>query len=240
MSATTRRTVRVLGSVIALLMVLTAAYSATAQASRHTGTTTHELSAGLTSVELVNDVGSVLVVPVAAGERPRAVVTATGGFREPGVDVVGSGESVTLAGSCPSSVWFRPCDVQWQLHLPADAAVSVRTSVGDVTVAGVGTTVHAETSVGVVTVDDVSAQTVTALSSVGDVVVDVDVPPSDLTATTSTGNVVVTVPDGGTTYRVRSGTSIGTVTNSLPVDAASPHRLEALTSIGDVTLRLGG
>ena len=239
MSPTARRTVRAVGSVLAVLMVLAAALSATAQLSRHSATTTHELSPGLTSVELVNDVGTVHVSTVGAGERPRAVANATGGFLEPRVDVGEAGGAASLDGHCPNNLWFGPCDVEWQLYLPADIAVSVTTSVGDITVDGVGTTVRAEASVGTVRLLDVTAETVEALSSVGEVVVELDVPPSSLTATTSTGDVHVTVPDGDTTYRVRSTTSLGSVTTTVPVDDASPHRLELLTSIGDVTVRPG-
>lgn len=236
MSPATRTTIRVLGSVLALVMVLSAALSAMTYAFRHSATTTHELSPELTAVELVNDVGTVRVHAVDAGEQPRAVARATGSFLDPSHEVTESGGTASLDGQCPSGLWVGPCDVEWQLYVPAGTAVSVITSVGDVLVTGTDATVRAEASVGTVTVRGVTADTVDATTSVGDVVVDLAAPPSVLTATTSTGSIDVTVPDGGTAYRVRSTTSLGSQTTTVPVDNDSPHRLELLTSVGDITV----
>lgn len=239
MTPTTRSTIRIVGAVVAALMVLTAALSAMGQASRHTETTTHDLSAGLTSLEVVNDVGSVWVTAVEAGERPRAVVRSTGGFFEPSVGLSETGDTATLTGDCPSNIWFGPCDVEWEVFVPADVALSLESSVGDITVAGPAATVSAGVSVGQVNVSGATAEVLDLRSSVGDIVVDLAAPPTTLTATTSTGDVRVTVPDGATAYRVRSTTSVGTVSTTVPVDDASDHRLELLTSVGDVHVTTG-
>ena len=239
MTPSTRSTVRVVGSVLALLLVLGAALSGVAQAARTSTTSTHALPADLTSVELSNAVGRVLVTAVDAGEEPRVVVTATGGFTDPTFEVEESGGAVSLAGRCPKGLLFGPCDVDWRVFVPADVDVSVETSVGDVVVTGAGRTVRAASDVGSVTVAGVRARTVDVQGSVGDVVVDVDVAPELLTARTSTGDVEVTVPEGSTAYQVRSSTSVGSVRTQVPVDDGSPHRLELLTSVGDVSVRTG-
>ena len=239
MTPSTRSTVRIVGSVLALLIVLSAALSAAAQAARTSTTSTHALPANLTSVELVNEIGRVLVTAVDAGEEPRVVLTATGGFSDPTFDVKESGGAVTLDGRCPTNQWFGPCDVNWQVFVPADVDVAVRTAVGDVVVTGAGRTVRAASDVGSVTVAGVRARTLDVQGSVGDVVVDVDVAPELLTARTSTGDVEVTLPVGSTAYQVRSSTSVGSVRTQVPVDDGSPHRLELLTSVGNVSVRTG-
>jgi len=239
MTPSTRSTVRVVGSVLALLLVLGAALSGVAQAARTSTTSTHALPADLTSVELSNAVGRVLVTAVDAGEEPRVVVTATGGFTDPTFEVEESGGAVSLAGRCPKGLLFGPCEVDWRVFVPADVDVSVETSVGDVVVTGAGRTVRAASDVGSVTVAGVRARTVDVQGSVGDVVVDVDVAPELLTARTSTGDVEVTLPVGSTAYQVRSSTSVGSVRTQVPVDDGSPHRLELLTSVGNVSVRTG-
>lgn len=47
--------------------------------------------------------------------------------------------------------------MRWLLHIPTDAAVSLRTGVGGLTVVGVAGTVRAQTDVGDITAVDVRA-----------------------------------------------------------------------------------
>lgn len=127
--------------------------------------------------------------------------------------------------------------MRWLLHIPTDAAVSLRTGVGGLAVVGVAGTVRAQTDVGDITAVDVRAEVVELRSSVGTLVADLAVAPSSLVAASSTGDVRVTVPGGGTAYDLRATTAIGTVTTAVHTDSRSPHRLEVSASIGDVTVR---
>jgi hypothetical protein len=116
--------------------------------------------------------------------------------------------------------------------------VSAQTSSGDVTLTRTEGDVFARTSSGNVTGDQLASRHVEARTSSGEVRVQVvGTAPDTLTATSSSGDVRVVVPDE--VYQVDAHTSSGNVDLSLRQDPASPRRIEARTSSGDVVVRRG-
>jgi Putative adhesin len=116
--------------------------------------------------------------------------------------------------------------------------VSAVTSSGDVSVLGAEGDVRARSSSGEVTGADLVARSIEARSSSGDVrVTAVRTPPDTLTAVTSSGDVQVVVPDD--VYQVDARSSSGEVNVSLRQDPSAPRRIEARTSSGDVDVRRG-
>jgi DUF4097 and DUF4098 domain-containing protein YvlB len=113
----------------------------------------------------------------------------------------------------------------------------LRTSSGDVNVRGLGGDVALRTASGDLNGEDLSAETVQAVTSSGDVGLDFRQAPRDVDAATASGDVDISLPTGQT-YRVEADTGSGD-RNVIGDDPDSPRIVRARTSSGDVTVGYG-
>ncbi len=236
MDRSTRRLIVTIGSVLAVLIVLALAVPALSRLLESTERTSHALPADLTSLTVDSNVGDIEVRAVGPGEVPGAVATVRSGLAAAEADVVTTGASATLSDTCRNR-WWENCSVQWEVLVPADAAVTVDSAVGDITVVDLAGTLSVNSSVGSLTATGLRSDSVTARSSVGDVTLDLVTAPSQVRASSSTGDLTVTVPADDTTYLVTTSTSVGDVRNGVGSDNASTRTIDVRTSVGDITLR---
>ncbi|MFD6176567.1 MULTISPECIES: DUF4097 family beta strand repeat-containing protein [unclassified Isoptericola] len=238
----TGRALLVLGVVVGLLAVAWGALFLVDRAVAST-TTQHETYAAVGTVELVAD-GDV-TVKAADGGDVEVDRIARRGLTSPTYRADERSDRLVLTHECQSWQWVPGwCAGELAVTLPADTAVVVRTSNGDVLAAGVagdvelrssngdvettgtGARVDADTSNGDVTVDRATGGDVVATSSNGSIeVTGVD---GNLEAVTSNGRVEVS----GVTGDVRAESSNGDVT---VVGDGEPVRLTIDTSNGEQT-----
>ena len=131
------------------------------------------------------------------------------------------------------------CSVEWDIVVPRDTELTIRSEIGEVTVTEVTGPLSVTTDVGGLTARNIGSPTVRASSSVGDITLGLVTPPQQIEATTSTGDVTMDVPDDGAGYRVRTDTSVGSVSNELGSTPGADRVIEVSTSVGDITLRRG-
>lgn len=238
MSRATKRLIVLGGSVLALLIVLSLAVPAVSRVIESTTVQDHELAAGVTALTLDTSVGEVTVRAAGPGEQPGARATITAGLSTPETDVVVDGDTVTISDTC-SSTWWGNCSVDWDLVVPGDAALTISSDVGDVSVTDTTGPLTIASSVGEVSGQGLGSPEVTATSSVGDVTLTLVAPPDLVRVTSSTGDVSITVPDDGTDYRVEADTSVGDLLGGLGSDPSSTRLIDVRSSVGDVILRRG-
>lgn len=238
----TRQTVTVLrlvGVLLAVAVVASLAGPAVSTMLQHTEESSHDLSAELTTLVVEGDVGRVEVRAAEPGESASARVTTHTGLSDAGVDVAERDGVATLRSDCQTS-WFDRCSVDWEVVVPAAAAVTVRLAVGDIVVHDTAGSLDLRTDVGSVAASGVAGERLSAATEVGDVTVEAVRPPQEVTARTETGSAEVTVPDDGTDYRVSVTTSVGDVTNAVGSDLGSPRRIDVSSSVGDVSVLRAG
>jgi DUF4097 and DUF4098 domain-containing protein YvlB len=162
------------------------------------------------------------------------------------------GTTLVVQAHCPV---FWNCEASFDLRVPAGVAVEAEissgdvqasdlrapvrlsTSSGDVVVRRVAGSVSLHTSSGDIRASDVSARTLTADTSSGDVTLEVASVPADVSAHTSSGDVRIIVPRSRDAYDVTVDTSSGDRTVAVRTDPLSTHRLRATTGSGDVSVR---
>jgi DUF4097 and DUF4098 domain-containing protein YvlB len=111
-------------------------------------------------------------------------------------------------------------------------------SSGDVSARRLGGRVVLETSSGDVDGTELTATSVDAHASSGDVEVDVAAVPRHVTASSSSGDVMICVPRGrGEAYAARVDTNSGDRRLGIRSDPAATRSLSAVTSSGDATIR---
>lgn len=236
MSTSTRRAIVIVGSLIAVLLVLALAVPAVSRLLSSTEETTHELPAELTTLTLDGGVGDVTVRALAPGESPSAVATTRSGLISPDVGVEVSGGTAELSDDCDGG-WWGNCSVSWEITVPAEAAVSINHDVGDLEASDLAGALVLTGDVGSITATGTLATDVEARTSVGDVTLEFTQTPGSVRAQSSTGDVTVSVPADDTAYRVTASTSVGSVDNSLGSDSSASSSIDARSSVGDVTLR---
>ncbi|MFE6971440.1 DUF4097 domain-containing protein [Isoptericola sp. NPDC057653] len=237
------RALLVLGAVVAVLAVLWGALFLVDRAVAGT-TTQHETYAPVGTVELVAD-GDV-TVRAAEGGDVEVDRIARSGLTSPTYRADERSDRLVLTHECQGWQWVPGrCAGQLAVTLPADTAVVVRTSNGDVLAAGVAGDVELRSSNGDVEATGTGAR-LDAGTSNGDITVD-RAAGGDVVATSSNGSIEVTGVDGslqavtsngrvevsGVTGDVRAESSNGDVT---VVGDGEPVRLTIDTSNGDRTV----
>jgi Putative adhesin len=210
-------------------------------------------SAGLTTVDIGNDGGSVRIV---ATDGDEVVVRAeiSEGLRATGERQEVVGDVLELRATCPNfgSDW---CGVSYELQVPRDLALVVRADSGSVDVTGMtgvvdvdadnGSveltglrgTIRASTDNGRVEGFDLRSQSVTVDSDNGGVTLEFTEAPTTVMATTDNGSVEVVVPDDGEAYRIDVQSDNGSETDDVLEDPASPRSITIHTDNGSATAR---
>jgi hypothetical protein len=238
-TASTTNAIRIAGTVVAILIVASVAVPMLSGMLRHTEVETHDLSAATSELAVTSDVGDVRVRAVGADEAPRAVATLQSSFVEPRVTVDAGTRSASLEASCPGMNWFQICQVGWEITVPADTTVTVRSAVGDIRITAIAGEVSATSRVGDVIVRESASSSLSLHSAVGDLTLVSTVAPENVRATSSTGDVTVSVPRDGTTYDVTLDTSVGDIANRIGSDPTSSRVVDLSSSVGDVTFQHG-
>ena len=234
--------------VVAVVLFLFGAGSAVSRLTEHTDTQTRTLAAAPTVVVTTRNAD----VKIVASDRSDVRLTTKekrsvwGGGH---VELRGDAGGLQLRDSCRDlPVVDDPCHVNLRLEVPRSTDVRVVTGTGDVRaenlagstdlrsgtgdlhVIGVHGPVRAHADTGDVEVvapaADISVQTAT-----GDVAI-VASHPQTIHALAATGDIVMVVPD--VTYAVDAQSDAGDDKVLVHLDDASPRKLQAHTSTGDV------
>src|SRR5262249_3821633 len=115
-------------------------------------------------------------------------------------DVTGS--SATLAAKCPSGLSFGiNCSVDYTVTMPAQVALAVDGTAGDMKLVGPFKNATIATKAGRVEGTSLGAGTYAVTTNAGEVNLKFAAPPNSVTAKGDIGEIVLTVP-GGTKYAV--------------------------------------
>jgi hypothetical protein len=115
--------------------------------------------------------------------------------------------------------------------------VSVSTGGGDLSARAVSGPLSLTTGGGNISAVNVRSATVSAITGGGDVEIVLTGVPQDVQVDTGGGNITLVLPRGQTQYRVTAATGGGTVSDSLPLNSASPHKITASSGGGNITIR---
>jgi hypothetical protein len=200
-----------------------------------THTTSYSLPASVKSLKVKGEVGKVDVSARKGASKVGVVEKRTEKAR-PSHSVAGS--TATLKYSCPGGFNKDTCRVDYDLTVPARAALDVDNSAGEITLNGALTDVAAKTDAGKIAASALGRGTVTASAKAGEVDLTFASAPRLVTTTTSAGSTTITVP-GTASYRVKASTSVGDKNIKVPNDPSAQNRIEAKTDVGDVTIKKG-
>jgi len=243
MSTPLRRRIVLGGSILALLLVLAMALPAVARIIQGTSTEQHQLPGELSSLTLQGQVGDITVRAAEPGQRPGAQATIRSSLTRPQVRTGVEGQQAALSDTCRDTwwaTWWDNCSVDWSLSVPEGTTLAISSNVGDITISETSGAVEVTSDVGDISLSGVAAADVGAATDVGDITLDLAVPPERLSARSSTGDITITVPDDDSTYRVQTDTSLGEVRNQLGSTPEGTRLIDVRTSVGDIRLRRAG
>ncbi|MEV7512570.1 DUF4097 family beta strand repeat-containing protein [Streptomyces sp. NPDC089922] len=244
---------RAIALLVGALLVGTAGYYLLAQLTARDENGSSAVPAQVRNVEIVIDSGAVSVTAAAPDAAGRIDKKLTKSLRAPDEKIEQDGDTLRVTTRCGDG-WGK-CSSDYDVAVAPGTRVKVVTDLGDVSVTGLRGPVEARTDVGKVSLKDVEADTVVAFGKTGGVSVRdtrfrtaelgsklglVEVAGTDrferLKATTKTGDVRLTLPAGAGPFAVTAETSLGDRTVDVPQDSSSAVKVEASTSVGDVTV----
>ena len=228
-----RRGTRLAVAVAATFVVAATAWALVQAVAAPTSEQRVELPGAGAAVSIEVDQGDVDVRAGAAAGR----VSARAEVRAPGVDparstAVDDGEA-RLSWSCR---FWTTCRVDVRADVPDDARVRVRTSFGDVRVAGPVGDVDIETGSGDVEATSIAGGRATVRARSGGARLAFDRRPSDVDVEVTSGDITLDVPAGA--YRITAETRAGDVVlDGVRDDPAAPGSILLDTTAGDVVVR---
>lgn len=250
------RALRLLGVLVALGLVISAGVFLLGNVLTRTENTSATFGGPVDRVELVVDSGDVTLTAAEEGSKVSLERSMLKSFRSPEESVERDGRVLRITTLCEDG--WGECSSDYALRVPADTPVTLRTRLGDVSVTGLTASVEARTDAGSVkltdvrgdevvayaktggvSLDDVRFRTAEAGSKLGDVRLDVVDDFDALTATSKTGDVTVTLPEKAGPYAVTATSELGDEKVTAERDSSASSKVEATTSIGDVTVRVG-
>lgn len=239
-------------SIAAVAVLLWGASSALTQLAHEEHTTTTELdAAGITTLDVAIDSGSLTVVGT---DTDRITVTArvSDGLRSTTERQQIDGDRLVLRGGCPAFL-SNFCNVDYTVEVPERLAVraridndgarvtgvrgdlDLRSDNGRIEVRGSGEgAVVLRSSNGNVVATDLRAADLDAHSDNGRVELSFLEPPTTVEGTSSNGDVTVEVPDDGTAYVVDTGSANGATATAVRTDPESTRRIKVASDNGDV------
>jgi hypothetical protein len=210
-------------------------------------------AAGLTALRVDGSSGS---ITIAGADTDTIHVTAeiSDGLRQTGESRRVVGDTLQLHSTCPNfgSDW---CHVDYDVTVPRDLTVVVRSGDGSVDISGLRSAVTVGTDNGSVDLEDLSGDvhvgsdngritalrlgspTVAADTDNGRLTLEFATAPTTVAATADNGRITVVVPNDGTGYRVETATDNGSEDVTVPRDDASAHTITARTDNGSITIR---
>jgi DUF4097 and DUF4098 domain-containing protein YvlB len=146
---------------------------------------------------------------------------------------VDAGTLKLVASGCGNS---QPCEVDYEITVPASTPVTVTQDNGQVDVDGVAGMVDLTTHNGRLNGTALGARQVTLKIDNGAVTATFAVPPDNIEARAGTGAITLVLP-GGATYNVLAHADVGMAQVDAPTDPSSQHRITATSGTGLVAVR---
>lgn len=256
-SKAVRRAWLIPGAILAIAVLGWGTYNVLSLLARSEYTTTETFAAaGVGSLDLSNDNGSI-IVEATGGDEITVVADVSNGWRSTEVSARIVDDQLVISASCPAlgSPW---CSVDFTIEIPADRPMSINGSNGSVRIRGVAGPIEVDTDNGTIELEDISGD-IRAASDNGGITgrrlsapsVDADTdngrislsfvePPTSVSARTSNGSVEVVVPDTDVLYRVDLRTDNGSTDNSVRTDPASSNVIDLSSNNGSITVRPSG
>lgn len=149
------------------------------------------------------------------------------------------GDVLHIESQCPQdNTPTAPCRIDYDITVPRATLATLVAVSGDVTTTGLTAPLAAKSVSGTVQLDQHRSPRTIAVSTSGDVEVNLLDRPESLSATTVSGDVQVRVPDAGP-YRVDADTVSGDTEIGVRSDPGARSVLELRTTSGDVTVGTG-
>ncbi|RSN52593.1 hypothetical protein DMH01_41190 [Amycolatopsis sp. WAC 04182] len=163
-----------------------------------------------------------------------------------------TGDTLRITVRCPDGK--LGCSVHYTIRIPRSVSVQAHTDAGNLDIRDLSGDIKAETEAGRTTLENTKGKLYARngngdLTATGITSADVDLGtragkvdlrlsgvPSLVRATSGAGDVLVLVPANPRGYQVRADTNAGRRVVEVQDASASPHRIEASTSAGDVTV----
>ena len=147
--------------------------------------------------------------------------------------------SATLTAKCPSGLTFGVgCSVDYTVAMPAQVALNVDGTAGDMTLIGPFANATVSTKAGRVEGTSLGAGTYEVTTNAGEVKLKFASPPNLVKVKSDVGEVVLTVP-GGTKYAVTTDTTVAVKNIDVDQDPTSTHHIDVTTTVGAVTINKG-
>jgi len=203
--------------------------------SSHTRTSGYDVKGTVSAVNL--DLGSADAEIVGGAETSTLKVERTDRYSF-GRDATASrnlvGDVLNLRSRCPDALVAR-CDAAYRLTVPANVAVTVTTTSGNVTFTGYRGTARIATTSGDVVVSGYCGFSLQARTNEGDAHVATVCAPERLLMRTSSGDASALVPPGR--YRVDASSNTGAHrVRGLEVADDSQFQIQIVTNSGDATV----
>jgi hypothetical protein len=237
---------RVAGTVVAVLMLGIGTANAVGALAHDTWRVHRVIATPVTVVDVATSGGSITAVGTAGSAETEGVVvdmTVSRGLETPShsEDVVG--DRAVLRSHCVPFVGYTFCQVDYVIHVPDGVAVVAHSDGGDVAVSDVHGDVDISSSGGDLSARDVEAQravfgtdggdvttnglsatTIEARSSGGDVGLVLGSSPTTVRASSDGGDVEIVLPDTRDAYRVNISSDGGSTEAAVRTDPASDPR----------------
>lgn len=146
-----------------------------------------------------------------------------------------AGDTLEVSFTCPPALPLVGCSVDYAVVVPDGTEVDVRTSAGDITLAGALAGVRASSSAGDVNAEALTSEQTVLTTSAGDVDVEFAEAPQRVSVESGAGDVDVRVPPGDD-YRVELHTGAGDERVDVVDDPDSSRTLVIDTGAGDVSV----
>lgn len=228
------------GAVSAMLLAGCAASTSGSGSSPPAGSSTqaagsaYTLPAAVQSLKVSNPVGTVRVIASGSPEihvtqRPTGNPTA---YRQ------AAGSTATIGSHCPGGIRVGDCHMDFQIQMPAGAALNVVGDAGRVILSGGLAKTQINTHAGEVSGTGLGRGPVTVATQAGAVDLRFSSPPALAKVTTDAGAINVTVPPGGA-YRVSASSGVGDKDVKVPNDANATNLIDLRAHVGSVSVHQG-
>jgi hypothetical protein len=232
-----RALLTLVGALVALALVLIAAYNLLDLSARSTFSVRASY-AGVRSLVVDSGNGDVDLTGAPLGSRLRIVEQVTEGLTSPAREATINGARTLQLRSHCAFILSTECSVDYQIMVPSGTAVNVSTGAGDITVRNLisRASLRLSSGAGDVGATAISAPDVYLSSGAGDIHALLLHPAEQLDASSGAGDIVLTVPN--LAYAVTPSSGAGSITDSsLSIAPSSPRRINASTGAGDLTIQ---
>jgi hypothetical protein len=179
------------------------------------------------SVEIVDGAGDAITIRVALRESDEG---------DADYSVVTEGDRLHVRGECDHR-WRDTCQVGFELVMPADIDVDVRTSNGRVAVDGLAGAVDVETDNGAIDGERLESRAVAARTDNGRIGLSFAVAPESVDAVTDNGSISLRLPDDRARYDVAAESDNGSVDVDVRTDSSAERLIVAESDNGAIDIR---